>query len=77
METLCGYGTHSISVLSLDTFLVYCTCLMASFAQDLMRKDDPPEVLQPIFCVGVNDLQKVSMRSGFVGCTSFLFMQYK
>ncbi|KAI8057137.1 hypothetical protein BDF22DRAFT_227278 [Syncephalis plumigaleata] len=49
---------------------VYCTCLLASVASDCIDRDDPPQLLQPMFCVGVNDLHKLQVMDTYVAFTS-------
>ncbi|KAI9591868.1 hypothetical protein BDF19DRAFT_453327 [Syncephalis fuscata] len=49
---------------------VYCTCLLASVASDCVDRDDPPQLLQPMFCVGVNDLHKLMLMDSYVAFTS-------
>jgi hypothetical protein len=43
---------------------------MASCAEDILDKDDPPEVLQPLFNIGVNDLFRLTVLEGYCACTS-------
>ncbi|RKP12099.1 hypothetical protein BJ684DRAFT_17379 [Piptocephalis cylindrospora] len=49
---------------------VYSTCLMAAVASDLVDKPYPPEVVSPLFCVGINDVMRLSVLDHYVACTS-------
>lgn len=48
--------------------LVYSTCLMAAVASDLIDKPYPPEVINPLFCVGINDVMRLSVLDHYVAC---------
>ncbi|RKP25369.1 hypothetical protein SYNPS1DRAFT_28898 [Syncephalis pseudoplumigaleata] len=56
--------------LAVASSYVYCTCLLASVASDCVDRDDPPQLLQPMFCVGVNDLHKLQLMDSYVAFTS-------
>ncbi|RKP06321.1 hypothetical protein THASP1DRAFT_25331 [Thamnocephalis sphaerospora] len=63
--------------LAVASSYVYCTCLLSSIATDCVDQEEPPELLAPMFCVGVNDLCKLSVMDGYVAFTSEQILKEK